>query len=123
MNIYTVYRNPNAKSEEDMTMLVPEGFSWWGFFFPLNVLWSLSRRAWLFFFMSFSLFIIYLVAMIAPFQYVEYVNISKLPVQMFLGIFMYDFYRLSLRHRGYHFVDVVSGRNETEALLNYLNKY
>jgi hypothetical protein len=122
MNIYTVYRNPNARSEEEILMLVPEGFSWWGFFFPLNIIWSLSHRSWLFFFISLALFIIYLVAMIDPFPHAQYVNITKLPVQLFLGVFMYDFYRLTLRRRGYHYVDVVSGKNDTEALLNYLNK-
>ncbi len=122
MNIYTVYRNPNAKSEEDMLVLVPEGFSWWGFFFPLNILWSLSRRSWLFCAISTVLFVIYLTAMADEFPYSQLVNITKLPVQLFLGVFMYDFYRLSLKRRGYHYVDVVSGKNETEAFLNYLNR-
>lgn len=122
MNIYTVYRNPNAKSEEEMVMLVPEGFSWWGFFFPLNVIWALGHRAWLLFFLTFPIFAIYLVALIGEVPYSDFINITKLPVQMFFGVFMYDFYRLSLKRRGYRFVDVVSGKTETEALLNYLNR-
>ena len=121
MNIYTIYRKPNAKSEEDMLMLVPEGFSWWGLIFPLNILWALYHRSWLFCLLSTALLVFYAYGIQHPLPYEDYINTTKLPLQLFLGAFMYDFHRVSLTRRGYHFVDLVSGRNEEEALRNYLH--
>lgn len=124
MKIFTVYRNPDARDEADSVRLVPEEFSWWCFFFPFNIFWGLKHHCWLFALACAAILTGYLYSYISPISISPYINITKLPVQMFLGLFANDFYRFSLRLKGFEFVDIISGKNEDEALHAWLaSKY
>lgn len=123
MKIYTVHKNPLAKADEDAFLFVPEEFNWWAFIFPLGIIWAIQKKCWLFLALNIALLALY-ASTYASFSGLDiYVNITKLPVQLALGLFANDFLRASYRKQGFEFAGIIGGKDETEAFRNWLIKH
>ncbi len=121
MKIYTVYLKPDGEKTLQTAVLVPEGFSWLALVFPLNIISSIITRNWAFL----MLLIIYFFTAMAQFHKPQVDNIIaaiKLGLFPFMGVWVYDLLRVSLKHRGYQMAGVVSGRNEAEAQLRFFEQ-
>lgn len=120
MKIYTVYVKRKAENPVESAYFVPEAFNWWAIIFPVNIFWSLSHRCWLFL----ALTLIYTSTSFMADSFSRETNMIigslKLAFLPFLGIWANDFWRLSLRRRGYEIDSVIAARDDTEAQMRYL---
>lgn len=122
MKIFTVHTDPKAKDINESASFVPEGFNWYAIVFPLNIFWAISNRCWLFF-----LFIIIFTMMNVIGHNI--LGISAITIMMmklvllpFMGIWANDFWRASLRRRGFQMVSIVSGKDQADAQLRWLER-
>jgi hypothetical protein len=121
MKIYTVHMKAEGDKSLESTVFVPEAFSWPAIIFPLNIIGSIISRNWAFL----MVLVIYLFTAVVQFhdhQVDGAISGIKLAILPFLGIWANDFLRLTLKHRGYQMVSVVSGENESEAQLRFFEE-
>ncbi|PIR33700.1 MAG: hypothetical protein COV36_02240 [Alphaproteobacteria bacterium CG11_big_fil_rev_8_21_14_0_20_44_7] len=122
MKIYTVYEKENAEDPRETAEFVQEAFSWMAFLFPLNIIWALDKRCWLF------LLLIVVIESISIFgaEFAGYppgyIIAFKMPIYILLGIYANDFRRWHLAQRGYKMVGITSGDREVYAQHRYFDR-
>ena len=109
---------PDAiRADADRVRFVKEGFSWWGFFFPVP--WLLLKGMW----ETLVFVILVLIAIIAggAALYVPELAILVLAfgINLIIGFVGYDLYRWTLKRRGLIDVGPASGDNRDEAELRF----
>ena len=122
MKIYTVYTNPKAKEPYESAVFVPEGFNWWALVFPINLAQAFDRKSWFFFTI---LFIYFLTGALGESMGKEinlYISILKMALIPFLGIWANDFWRASLKRRGFSLQTVVVAEDTIDAQRRFLEK-
>jgi len=105
------------RSEADRIRFVKEGFSWWGFFFPLP--WLLLKGMW----EVLVLTIIVLIAIVgigAAFEVPEFaVIVLCFGINLIIGFTGNDLYRWTLARRGLPDIGPASGADREEAELRF----
>jgi len=122
MKIYTVYSNPEELNIENKFIFVPDEFNWWAFLFPLGIIWGINKKCWLFVALNIALVFLYSSSFAGISSTDIMINITKLPVQIALGLFANDFLRHKCTRQGFVFEGVICGNDETEAFRNWLQK-
>jgi hypothetical protein len=110
-------RPESFRADADKIRFVKEGFSWWGFFFPLP--WLLIKGMW----EVFVLIILILIAIgaghAALYLPEAAVVVLCFGINLLIGFIGNDLYRWTLRRRGLVDVGPASGANRDEAELRF----
>jgi len=121
MKIYTVHRRPGAADTDLKSVrLVPDGFAWGGFVFPL--LWLLVQRLWL----AALLFAVASFALGAAITQAGlgdgWAFAATLPVNLLVGLEGRQWLRAKLARLGYVDDGVAAGNSLEEAELAYFSR-
>ncbi len=119
---YTVYAKPGQAKQPENAIFVPETFTLAALIPVYNFVWAVMNKCWLFLVI---LLVFNLTAVPQSFNNNPFFNNLgwiKLAIFPFLGVFANDFWRQSLKRRGYQLQTVVSGKNESEAQLRYFER-
>lgn len=124
-SIFTIYTNPSDRDEIENTEVVPEGFSWLAFIFPIIFL--LYKKCW-----------ILAISWLALTTFAQYiileVELNKLPytiilfnavtflARILLGFHIYDYIRFKLERKGYILQDIIAEDNRNRALQRYFDR-
>lgn len=118
--IYNVYINSAANDSVEEMVLVPEGFSFMAFI--LNLFWALYHRIWSLAFLTFAVLTILELLYIEKILPEDMTLILRLVFSLWVGFEANDWRSASLERRGYALVDLVSGANEENAKIRFLDK-
>ncbi|HTW70365.1 MAG TPA: DUF2628 domain-containing protein, partial [Acetobacteraceae bacterium] len=110
MRFWTGYLRPDAAP-----VLVREGFSWGALIF--GPLWLAAHRAWIPAALTLAAIILIVALTSGPSQ-----AVLLLALAVWLGLCGHDLRRWSLRLRGFTLLEVVSARDDTEALGRLLGR-
>lgn len=117
-SVHAKSAKPEAiRLDADKVRFVREGFSWWGFFFPLP--WLLIKGMW-------EVLVLAVLALIAIGAASEALYLPDLAIivlcfgiNLLIGFIGNDLYRWTLRRRGYVDVGPASGADRDEAELRF----
>jgi hypothetical protein len=119
MQIYTVHINKDNPEPLENAIFVKEGFSIYAAIF--QGFWALYHKMWL----CAAALIVVNMCFIALEKYAiissDMSTILQLGVLVFIGFEANDWYRLSLRNRGYELFEIVSGKNLDEAQYRFFS--
>jgi len=109
---------PDAiRADADRVRFVKEGFSWWGFFFPL--LWLLIKGMW-------EILVLVIIALIAigagsAMHYLpgNAVTVLCFGINLLIGFIGNDLYRWSLQRRGFIDLGPAAGESRDEAEMRF----
>lgn len=117
MDFYTIHTKNKQDPKE--TIAIKEGFNWYNLIF--NLLWSLYKKIWV-------LAVLYLVLQ-GLFVSLTYFGISPFIVRIItittyivIAFHANDFYRYSLKLKGYKVQDIVLAKSSSHAIYNFLKK-
>ncbi len=117
MNFYTIHTKNEHHPQE--AIAVKEGFNWYNLIF--NLFWSLYKQTWI-------LAIIYIALQILSVS-LTYFGISPFIVRtitiatyIVIAFHANDFYRYSLKLKGYQFQDIVLAKSSSHAIYSFLKK-
>ena len=117
MDFYTIHTKNEQTSQE--AIAVKEGFNWYNLIF--NFFWALYKQTWI-------LATIYIALQILLIC-LTYFDISPLIVRtltmityIMIAFQANDFYRYSLKLKGYKFKDIVLAKSSSHAIYNFLKK-
>lgn len=117
-SVHATSATPDAiRAAADRVRFVKEGFSWWGFFFPLP--WLLIKGMW-------EILVLVIIALIAigagsAMLYLpdSAVTVLCFGINVLIGFIGYDLYRWTLQRRGLVDLGPASGDNRDEAELRF----
>ena len=117
MDFYTIHIKNGNKNEEPIA--IKEGFNWYSLIF--NFFWPIYNRIWLLAVVYVVIQIIY--AMTQSFL-IDTINIKVIVLftYILLAFHANDFYRHSLKLKGYKLVDVILAKSSGHAIYNFLKK-
>lgn len=117
MDFYTIHTKNKQHPQE--AIAVKEGFSWYNLIF--NFFWALFNRIWI-------LAILY-IALQVFFATLAYFGTAPLIVRtitistyIVIAFHANDFYRYSLKLKGYQLQDIVLAKSSSHAIYNFLKK-
>jgi hypothetical protein len=121
MHIYTVHLNPKAAEPLENAIFVKEGFSWLATIFTF--FWMIYHRIWwaAIAIMVYNMAVAYLQE--TQILSAEIATIINVAVVVIIGLSAGDWYRDTLRRRGYVLTEIVSGMNEEQAEQRFLDLY
>ena len=114
MNFYTIHcKNP----ADPNPIIIKEGFNWYHLFF--NVFWSIYNRTW-----DLTLIYIAFYCLLAFLGYLGCIpailNVITIAFYVALSFYANDFYRRTLKRRGYVLSNLIAAHSTNEALYIFL---
>lgn len=113
MKVYTVHIHPGDAEPMENAILIREGFNFWAFL--LSGLWALYHRLWL------GFFGLLVVSFLCSFIVMAFDGGPEMDFALALltgigfGLIANDLRRRKLAAKGWKLVDIVAGRNESDA--------
>lgn len=120
MNIYTVHVNPKDAVPLETAIYIKEGFSWLATM--LTIFWMGYHRIW-WAVAGIALFYVANAYVEVQMKNVEIANVLEVAFLILIGFHANDWYRETLKRRGYVMMEIVSGKNEAEAEQRFLDFY
>ncbi len=117
MKIYTVYAKENDPQQLENIVLVEEGFSWFAAIF--HVFYALYNKLWVVSLIIFAIQMVLLAAETNNLINIGIIDAIRVGLLLLIGAGFNDWKRDVLEKKGYIFQDIVSGKNEEEALYKY----
>lgn len=121
MKIYTVHVNPEEAEPLETAIFVKEGASVWAAIF--QPFWSLYNKMWICAVLLLGANILLGYLDMNYFVASEVLTALNTGLIILVALSANDWYRLSLKKRGYILFDVVSGDNEAEAQQRFFDGY
>ena len=117
MDFYTIHIKNSKEKKEPIA--VKEGFNWYTLFF--NLLWSVYKRVWV---LALIYFVIQIFITLLPSLGINSISIKSLGLLFYVLIAFHanDFYRNSLKQKGYKLVDIILAKSSSHAVYNFLKK-